>query len=129
MGRRGYLGKVGSDWESRQRRNWEPLADSIIRAWRQSAHRPSWELTSGDDPGAVIRLSMRGELIWGWADRRARRAGGAPWASQTAHHRWECWSQFWWRRFSGSGRKPLRRIPRGRDISNRRHRENRGNRF
>src|SRR5580700_11030236 len=37
MGRRGYFGKAGSDWESWQRRNCEPLLDSMRRAWRQWA--------------------------------------------------------------------------------------------
>src|SRR5258707_15226380 len=54
MGRRGYFGKDGSDWESWQRRNWEPLLDSMRRACRQSAHRPSRGLAAGAVSGAGI---------------------------------------------------------------------------
>src|SRR5258708_17696655 len=54
MGRRGYFGKDGSDWESWQRRNWEPLLDSMRRACRQSAQRPSRGLAAGAVSGAVI---------------------------------------------------------------------------
>src|SRR5258705_6234565 len=54
MGRRGYFGKDGSDWESWQRRNWEPLLDSMRRACRQSAQRPSRGLAAGAVSEAVI---------------------------------------------------------------------------
>lgn len=39
-GRRGYFGKLGSDCDSWQSRNREPLAEEIIRACTQFAHSP-----------------------------------------------------------------------------------------
>src|ERR1700757_2484312 len=59
MGRRGYLGKAGSDWESWQRRKCEPLADSMRRAWRQPAQRPSCGLAPGDESGADMMCFNR----------------------------------------------------------------------
>src|SRR5258706_4977897 len=78
MGRRGYFGKDGSDWESWQRRNWEPLLDSMRRACRQSAHRPSRGLAAGAVSGAGITDSknLENQSGLGGSAGGAGRAGG-----------------------------------------------------
>src|SRR5258708_23390242 len=78
MGRRGYFGKDGSDWESWQRRNWEPLLDSMRRACRQSAQRPSRGLAAGAVSGAVITYlnNLENQSGLGGSGAAAGGAGG-----------------------------------------------------
>src|SRR5258707_13618300 len=96
MGRRGYFGKDGSDWESWQRRNWEPLLDSMRRACRQSAQRPSRGLAAGAVSGGGIRILKTLKNSRGWGDRRARRGGRGGWGFATVVFFVGSWVLFFW---------------------------------